>query len=104
MTGISNSNHLDPNCHKHKLLKVTFQAYIWPFVSAIPPRLCLSAFKFCQPFLISATLNFITAPSTPENNLRGSPLVGAYVLTYMGLAVRHKTQFLGLSGIWNLTG
>ncbi|KAJ5140959.1 hypothetical protein N7448_004367 [Penicillium atrosanguineum] len=81
MRGRSNFINLDPNSHRHKLLKVTFQAYIWPFVSAIPPPI---------PFLISATLNFITAPSTPENNLRGSPLVGAYVLTYMGLA----TSFL----------
>jgi hypothetical protein len=72
---------------KHRLLQATFRAYLLPFISAVIPRLCLSAFKFCQPLLISATLSFVSSPSTPENQIYGPALVGAYVLTYLGMAV-----------------
>ncbi|KAJ5157847.1 uncharacterized protein N7482_008947 [Penicillium canariense] len=75
------------HAQKHKLIHVTFRAYLWPFVSAVVPRLCLTAFKFCQPFLISATLNFISDSSTAENKYYGPSLVGAFVLTYLGMAI-----------------
>ncbi|KAJ5592008.1 uncharacterized protein N7459_002377 [Penicillium hispanicum] len=77
----------DTYYRKHRLVQVTFRAYFRPFVSAIFPRLCLSVFTFCQPFLISATLGFLNAPSTTETRLHGPALVGAYVLTYLGMTV-----------------
>lgn len=43
---------------------------------------------FCQPFLISATLTFISSPSNPESHFDGPALVEAYVLTYLGIAER----------------
>ncbi|KAJ5698780.1 hypothetical protein N7462_000785 [Penicillium macrosclerotiorum] len=75
------------NARRHRLLQVTFLAYLWSFASAILPRLCLTAFKFCQPFLISATLDFISASSNPDSRYQGPALVGAFVLTYLGMAV-----------------
>ncbi|KAJ6086438.1 hypothetical protein N7467_005352 [Penicillium canescens] len=78
---------------KHRLLRAACRAYFLPLISAIVPRLCLSAFKFCQPFLISATLNFVSSPSTPENKIYGSALVGAYVLTYLGMAISNAVYW-----------
>ncbi|KAJ5354982.1 uncharacterized protein N7496_012194 [Penicillium cataractarum] len=72
---------------KYKLVRATFRAYLWPFVSAVVPRLCLTAFTFCQPFLISATLDFISDTPTSENSYYGPALVGAFVLTYLGMAI-----------------
>ncbi|KAJ5765966.1 uncharacterized protein N7511_003582 [Penicillium nucicola] len=78
---------------KHRLLRAACRAYFLPLVSAIIPRLCLSAFKFCQPFLISATLNFMSSQSTPENQIYGPALVGAYVLTYLGMAISNAVYW-----------
>ncbi|KAJ5085131.1 hypothetical protein N7532_009902 [Penicillium argentinense] len=76
------------NCTgSHRLLQATFRAYFWPFISAVLPQICLTAFTFCQPFLISATINFISEPSTSENRVQGPALVGAYVLVYMGMTI-----------------
>ena len=77
----------DSSARKHRLLQVALRAYLWPYLSAILPRLCLSAFTFCQPFLISATLEFLNSSPTTESRLHGPALVGAYVLTYMGMAI-----------------
>lgn len=79
----SNDNH-----SSHQLIKATFYAYRWAFLSAVPPRLALSVFNFAQPFLITATINYIGSPSAPESKLTGQALIGAYVVVYVGLAVR----------------
>ncbi|KAJ5307053.1 hypothetical protein N7508_006068 [Penicillium antarcticum] len=78
---------------KHRLLRAACHAYFLPLIGAIIPRLCLAAFKFCQPFLISATLNFVSSPSTPENKIYGPALVGAYVLTYLGMAISNAVYW-----------
>lgn len=70
-----------------RLLRATFRAYLWPYLSGIIPRLALSAFTFCQPFLITATVDFLGSPATAESDKYGQALVGAYVLVYLGLAV-----------------
>lgn len=88
------------NVQKYKLVRVTFRAYLWPFLSAVVPRLCLTAFKFCQPFLISATLDFISDASSSENRYYGPALVGAFVLTYLGMAVSgHDHVLYCLTGL-----
>ncbi|KAJ5603346.1 ABC transporter integral membrane type 1 [Penicillium hordei] len=69
------------------LIKAVFRAYGWAYVSAIPPRLAYSCFTFAQPFLITATVNYIGGPSSSEPRIYGNGLIGAYVLMYMGLAV-----------------
>lgn len=73
---------------RHQLIKATIYAYRWAFLSAVPPRLALSLFNFAQPFLITATINYIGSPSTPETKLTGQALIGAYIVVYVGLAVR----------------
>jgi hypothetical protein len=50
------------------------------------PRLCLTAFTFAQPFLITATLNYVDNPN--PNLDYGKGLIGAWALAYVGLAVR----------------
>jgi ATP-binding cassette, subfamily C (CFTR/MRP), member 1 len=78
----------------HRLLKATLQSNMWPLVTAIVPRLCLSAFTFCQPFLINSTVTYISNTDTsPESKLYGPALVGAYALVYMGRTVRLPTGF-----------
>lgn len=73
---------------QHRLIKAVFCAYGWTCVSAILPRLAYSCFTFSQPFLITATINYIEVSSASEANIYGGGLIGAYVLVYLGLAVR----------------
>ncbi|PWY66113.1 putative multidrug resistance-associated protein [Aspergillus heteromorphus CBS 117.55] len=72
---------------KHRLIKATFRAYYGPFLSAILPRLLLAGFTFCQPFLISATIDYVDAPTTPESKRYGRALVGGYALVYAGMGI-----------------
>ena len=69
------------------LVKAVFCAYGWVCVSAIPPRLAYSCFTFMQPFLITATLKYISDLSASEPEFYGTGLVGAYILVYLGLSV-----------------
>ncbi|RDW75794.1 hypothetical protein BP5796_06615 [Coleophoma crateriformis] len=73
--------------HKHAMLKSTLRAYLWPFLSAVFPRLFLTGFTFSQPFLITATVTYFEMPDTPETKYYGQALVGAFVLAYLGMAV-----------------
>ncbi|KAF7716519.1 Uncharacterized protein PECH_005196 [Penicillium ucsense] len=72
---------------KSKLVRVVFRAYLWPFLSAVVPRLCLTGFKFCQPFLISATVGFLSDLQVSDRKHYGPSLVGAFVLTYLGMTI-----------------
>ncbi|KAF2707684.1 hypothetical protein K504DRAFT_483031 [Pleomassaria siparia CBS 279.74] len=71
----------------NSLFSVTLNKLKWPVLAVIPPRACLIAFNFCQPFLINRA---ITYSSEPENGLTsriGYSLIGAYVLVYVGIAI-----------------
>ncbi|OJJ78094.1 hypothetical protein ASPBRDRAFT_50885 [Aspergillus brasiliensis CBS 101740] len=72
---------------KHRLLRSTFYAYRKTFLSAIVPRLCLAAFNFCQPFLITTTIDYIQNGRTPDSKNSGQAIVGAYVLVCLGWAI-----------------
>ncbi|KAJ5917233.1 ABC transporter integral membrane type 1 [Penicillium verhagenii] len=72
---------------KYRLIKATFRAYYRPLLSAIIPRILLAGFTFCQPFLLSATINWMSTPTTAETQRYGRALVGGYALVYTGLAV-----------------
>jgi hypothetical protein len=76
---------LDNPKERHSLLRASFHSYLSSFISAIVPRLCLTAFTFAQPFLVTATLNFIDRSEVEEAYGRG--LIGAWALVYLGLAV-----------------
>lgn len=70
----------------YRLIRATLRAYLWPCLSAILPRLVLIAFKFCQPFLITAAVDYVSTPKTSPDYF-GQGLIGAYVLEYFGMAV-----------------
>ncbi|KAK1478926.1 ABC transporter [Colletotrichum abscissum] len=83
----------------HPLIRSGFYAYRGTLFAGVITRLFLTAFTFCQPFLITATVKFMQTPKTPQSERYGQALVGAYVLTYLGLAVsraafsRHQFRF-----------
>ncbi|KAL7914375.1 ABC transporter [Trichoderma velutinum] len=70
---------------KYALFRVCLNAYLGPFLSAVLPRLCLTAFTFCQPFLINAIVTWVG--STDASMAFGKGLIGATALTYVGMAV-----------------
>jgi ATP-binding cassette subfamily C (CFTR/MRP) protein 1 len=84
----------DLRTSSRRLLGVTLQAYRWSYISGVIPRLALSAFTFCQPFLITATVDYIGSPTTATSKNYGQALVGAYVLVYLGIAVGAKQRSL----------
>jgi len=71
----------------HRLLRASFRAYRWAFVSGVGPRLVYSGFTFCQPFLISAIVSYLDAPQTASTEKYGQALIGAVILVYLGIAV-----------------
>ena len=54
----------------------------------VPPRLCLIGFNFCQPFLINRAVTFSQQAVTTETTNVGYGLIGAYILVFVGIAVR----------------
>jgi hypothetical protein len=71
----------------HQLLKAIIRAFLWNWISAIIPRLVMCGFIFTQPFLISATIDYMASPTTAKTEKYGQALVGAYIVVYLGLAV-----------------
>ncbi|KAF2253629.1 putative multidrug resistance-associated protein [Trematosphaeria pertusa] len=69
---------------KRSLLMACFRAYATSFLSAIIPRLILSALKFTQPFMITKLIHFVGDKGVPDDFGRG--LIGAYALVYLGMA------------------
>ncbi|KJZ71681.1 hypothetical protein HIM_08919 [Hirsutella minnesotensis 3608] len=72
---------------KHRLLRATLLANWQLLCAAVPPRLALSAFTFCQPFLIESSVAHFNATRSEDNSRLGKALVGAFLLTYLGIAV-----------------
>ncbi|KAG8415785.1 hypothetical protein J3458_009605 [Metarhizium acridum] len=71
-----------------RLVRATFEANSWSLISAIVPRLMLSAFTFCQPFLIQAAVSHLSGKTNEDDHERfGQALVGAFALVYLGIAV-----------------
>ncbi|RDW93046.1 ABC transporter, integral membrane type 1 [Aspergillus mulundensis] len=72
---------------KHALLRTCLHAYSTPLLSAIIPRLLVTGFTFCQPFLINATVSWVGTPEPEAPGDSGKALIGAFALVYVGLAV-----------------
>lgn len=70
------------------LIVVTLTTFKWPLLSVVFPRLCLTAFLFCQPFLINAAVELSLTPVDEWTTNSGHGLIGAYVFVYVGIAVR----------------
>lgn len=74
---------------RRRLLRATFRAYSQMFFAAVPPRIALTAFTFCQPFLIEASVKHMNSErkNSEEQAKYGQALVGAFILAYLGIAV-----------------
>ncbi|KAJ5614845.1 ATP-binding cassette transporter [Penicillium herquei] len=74
---------------KNRLLRANFRAYLSSCFSAILPRLVLIVFKFCQPFLITAAVDYVSSSPTSKSSpdYFGQALIGAYILEYFGMAI-----------------
>ena len=75
----------------NSLLRALMSQYRWHLLVAVPPRLCLSAFTFAQPFLVSRILDYVVEPDTVNTKNIGYGLVGAMGIVYTGLAVCYIT-------------
>jgi len=56
-------------------------------IIAIFPRICLTGFKFAQPFLIHRVISFVEQANGPESKNIAYGLIGATALIYTGIAV-----------------
>ncbi|KAJ5151991.1 hypothetical protein N7492_010286 [Penicillium capsulatum] len=65
----------------------TFKATKVPLLAAIPSRACVVAFNFCQPVLLTRSLEFFAEPVNKATTNVGYGMIGAYILVYIGLAV-----------------
>ncbi|KAL4967241.1 P-loop containing nucleoside triphosphate hydrolase protein, partial [Aspergillus stella-maris] len=70
---------------RHGLLCACLKAYSYPLLAAVAPRLFMSGFTFCQPFLINATVTWVGNPEASMHS--GKALIGAFALVYVGQAV-----------------
>ncbi|CAG5185712.1 uncharacterized protein ALTATR162_LOCUS11383 [Alternaria atra] len=75
------------NVGTHSLFGTTLRRLKWPILSVVPPRLCLIAFNFCQPFLIERAVNFSQEAETAQTANIGYGLIGAYIIVFIGIAV-----------------
>ncbi|KAG8161209.1 hypothetical protein KVR01_009473 [Diaporthe batatas] len=71
----------------YALLLAVLSTLKWPILSIIAPRLLFAAFTFCQPLLISATLEWVQTDVVSDDMSRGYGLIGAWFLVYVGIAV-----------------
>ncbi|PYH40847.1 putative ABC multidrug transporter [Aspergillus saccharolyticus JOP 1030-1] len=76
---------------KCALLRTTLYAYVTPLLAAVIPRLLLTGFTFCQPFLVNATVTWVGDEKAALDSGKG--LIGAFAIVYTGIAV-----FTALSG------
>ena len=60
------------------------------FLVGVLPRLLQIGFVFAQPFLVDTTVSWVDAPTTANTKSQGYGLVGAFAITYTGIAVRYS--------------
>ncbi|KAK9426251.1 putative ABC multidrug transporter [Seiridium unicorne] len=72
---------------KHALATATISAFKVTCITAALPRLCLTGFRFAQPFFIERVINFIAEPVNKDTQGIARGLIGAAVLIYLGIAV-----------------
>lgn len=77
---------------KRSLLLSYFSQLRWTLFWAVPPRLGMIAFNFCQPFLVQRTISLSQEPVNKATTNVGHGLIGAYFLVYCGIAFT-STQY-----------
>ncbi|KAJ6134374.1 ABC transporter integral membrane type 1 [Penicillium sp. IBT 18751x] len=71
----------------HSLLWASMRYYAVPFLLGILPRALQIGFTFAQPFLVDATITWVDGPDESYTMSQGYGLIGAFALTYIGIAV-----------------
>lgn len=79
------------NFGSNSLLAVTLRRLKFPILAVVLPRACLIAFNFCQPFLINRAVSYSEEAETAQTRNVGYGLIGAYIIVYVGIAVRDPT-------------
>lgn len=69
------------------LLKALARTLSVSLLLPIPPRIALTGFRFCQPFLINTLLDYLQQPAGESSKNAGYGLIGAAILIYTGIAV-----------------
>lgn len=67
------------------------KALSWPLLAIVVPRLCFTAFKFTQPFLLHTVVMAVGQQEASRDIIGG--LIGATGLIYFGLAVSLDNTF-----------
>ena len=71
----------------------------WHLLAAVPYRLALIGFTYCQPFLINMAIE-VSSDVSPQTTNSGYGLIGAYFLVYTGIAITTgQYQHLTFRGI-----
>ncbi|KAI9150479.1 ABC multidrug transporter B [Paramyrothecium foliicola] len=76
-----------PKVNRYALLLTVFKTLKRPILAVVFPRLCFIALTFCQPFLISATLEWSERPADSPDMDQGYGLIGAFFFVFVGIAV-----------------
>ena len=84
----TNPGDIVANVGTHSLFGTTLRKLKWPILAVVPPRLCLIAFNFCQPFLIERAVNFSQEAETAQTANIGYGLIGAYIILFIGMLAR----------------
>ncbi|KAH8891259.1 ATPase-like protein [Thozetella sp. PMI_491] len=76
---------------RFRLAATLARTLLVPLLLPVAPRIALTAFKFCQPFLIAAVLQYLNQPEDklgiPPGKNVGYGLISAAILVYTGIAV-----------------
>lgn len=91
---LSADARLAKSLSKHRISFVLLDALKWPILAPIIPRLLLIGFTFCQPLLLQRTLDYLQDPAQRQHANAGYGLIGAYFLTYFGMAALSAVYWL----------
>ncbi len=88
------AQHLDYDLlkrDKNGLLRALARTIAVSLLLAVPPRLSVVGFTFCQPFFINTLLDFLSQSRSKESQNTGYGLIGASILIYGGMAFSMAT-------------
>ena len=71
---------------KYGLARALAKTLAVPLLLPVGPRIALSAFQFCQPFLINTVLDYLQTPADDSRRNISYGLIGATILVYSGIA------------------
>lgn len=71
---------------KHGLARVLLKTLAVPLLLPVGPRVAMTAFQFCQPFLINTLLEYLQQPAQDTSPNLGYGLIGATIIIYTGIA------------------